>query len=67
MSNAFPSPSRVMSAAEVAAALGVTEGHFRTIRRGLEAAGFPQKLPARAAWSRAAVERWIDTDAGRAA
>ncbi|MBZ9856730.1 hypothetical protein LB566_23340 [Mesorhizobium sp. CA13] len=55
----------VLSAIEVAELLGwKTVESFRNNRRRLEAAGFPKKLPGAPGWSRAAVMRWIDSDAG---
>lgn len=55
----------VIRAATVAALLNCSEGAFRNKRRNLERDGFPPKLPGCNGWSRAAVMRWIDTNAGR--
>lgn len=54
---AAPPPS--MTAAEVAAALQLTVGHFYGKRETLEAAGFPKKMPGIARWPRALVNDWI--------
>lgn len=51
----------VFNLADVATALGVSPGHFRNIRRELEARGFPKALPVLTGrWSRAAVIAWIE-------
>lgn len=55
----------VIPAARVAELLNCTEGTFLNKRRKLERAGFPEKLPAINGWSRKAVMRWIDSNAGR--
>lgn len=48
-----------LSAGEVAYTLGLASDYFRSIRRKLEAKGFPAKLPGMGKWSRPAVEAWI--------
>lgn len=56
-----PPERRVISAVEISRLLGRRDPNFfYSVRPKLEAAGFPRKLPGIAAWSRAAVERWID-------
>jgi hypothetical protein len=56
---------RVLSAAHIAHMLSCSEAHFRSKRPQLEKHGFPKKLPGCNAWSRVAVEWWIDSNAGR--
>ena len=56
-----PPERKVISASEISRLLGRRDpDYFYRVRPKLEAAGFPSKLPGVAAWSRAAVERWID-------
>jgi len=50
-----------MTAQQVAEALQITIGHFYSRRAGLEAAGFPRKLPGTERWSRRAVNDWIES------
>jgi hypothetical protein len=51
-----------LNAAGVAGLLGLREDYFRSIRRKLEAGGFPPKLPGINKWSRFAVRQWIRTN-----
>ncbi|MGZ5905142.1 MAG: hypothetical protein ACXWKQ_07325 [Reyranella sp.] len=52
----------VLTAGQVAQLLGLSEPMFRKKAAGLQALGFPGRLPGLAKWSRPAVVRWISSN-----
>lgn len=47
---------------EIAALLGLSEGHFHKLKTEGRLTNFPEKLPGMACYSRPAVLRWIATN-----